>query len=76
MSRKGDCWDNAPAESFFKTLKTEMVYHQEFKSKKEAKLAIFEFIEVWYNRKRRHSSLGYLSPLDFEETILNKKKAA
>jgi putative transposase len=53
-----------------------MVYHQEFKSKQEAKLAIFEFIEVWYNRKRRHSSLGYLSPLAFEETILNKKKAA
>ena len=76
MSRKGDCWDNSPAESFFKTLKTEMVYHQEFKSKQEAKLAIFEFIEVWYNRKRRHSSLGYLSPLAFEETILNKKKAA
>jgi putative transposase len=47
MSRKGDCWDNAPAESFFKTLKTEMVYHQEFKNKHEAKLAIFEFIEVW-----------------------------
>jgi putative transposase len=76
MSRKGDCWDNAPAESFFKTLKTEMVYHQEFKSKQEAKLAIFEFIEVWYNRKRRHSSLGYLSPQAFEETIINKKKAA
>ena len=65
MSRKGDCWDNSPAESFFKTLKTEMVYNQEFKSKQEAKLAIFEFIEVWYNRKRRHSSLGYLSPLAF-----------
>ena len=76
MSRKGDCWDNAPAESFFKTLKTEMVYHQEFKSKQEAKLAIFEFIEVWYNRKRRHSSLGYLSPQAFEEKLQNEKKAA
>lgn len=76
MSRKGDCWDNSPAESFFKTLKTEMVYHQEFKSKKEAKLAIFEFIEVWYNRKRRHSSLGYLSPQAFEEKLQNEQKAA
>ena len=76
MSRKGDCWDNAPAESFFKTLKTEMVYHREFKSKKEAKLAIFEFIEVWYNRKRRHSSLGYFSPQAFEEKLQNEQKAA
>ncbi|GLU54705.1 transposase [Dyadobacter frigoris] len=76
MSRRGDCWDNAPAESFFKTLKTEMVYHKEFKSKQEAKLAIFEFIEVWYNRKRRHSSLGYLSPLAFEEKLLNEKNVA
>jgi putative transposase len=76
MSRKGDCWDNVPAESFFKTLKTEMVYHREFKGKQEAKLAIFEFIEVWYNRKRRHSSLEYLSPKAFEEKLLNEQKAA
>lgn len=76
MSRKGDCWDNAPAESFFKTLKTEMVYHQEFENKHEAKLAIFEFIEVWYNRKRRHSSLGYLSPMAFEEKLTTGKNAA
>ena len=53
-----------------------MVYHQEFKSKKEAKLAIFEFIEVWYNRKRRHSSLGYLSPQAFEEKLQDEQKAA
>lgn len=65
MSGKGDCWDNAPAESFFKTFKTEMVYHRKFKSKKEAKLAVFEYIEVWYNRKRRHSSLGFLTPDEF-----------
>lgn len=76
MRRKGDCWDNVPAESFFKTLKTEMVYHREFKSKQEAKLAIFEFIEVWYNRKRRHSSLGYLSPQAFEEKLQTEKKGA
>lgn len=65
MSGKGDCWDNAPAESFFKTLKTEMVYQCEFKSKKEAKLAVFEYIEVWYNRRRRHSMLGFLTPEEF-----------
>lgn len=74
MSRKGYCWNNAPTESFFKMLKTEMVYHRESKSKQEAKLAIFEFIEVWYNGKRRHSSLGYLNPLAFEEMLLNEQK--
>lgn len=76
MSRKGNCWDNAVAESFFKTMKTEMVYHRTFKTKKQAYLAIFEYIEVWYNRKRSHSSLGYLTPLDVEKVIMNKKRAA
>ena len=66
MSRKGDCWDNAPMESFFATLKTELVYREQFKTRQEAKAKIFEYIEVFYNRQRRHSSLGYKSPVDFE----------
>lgn len=76
MSGKGDCWDNAPAESFFKTLKTEMVYHCEFKSKKEAKFAVFEYIEVWYNRKRRHSALGFLTPEEFYKKLIFSKMSA
>jgi transposase InsO family protein len=68
MSRKGDCWDNAPMESFFATLKTELVYRMRFKTREEAKQRIFEFIEVFYNRQRRHSSLGDQSPWDFENT--------
>ncbi len=67
MSRRGDCFDNAPVESFFGTLKTELVYQQRFASRREARQAIFEYIEVFYNRKRRHSALGYLSPVEFEE---------
>ena len=66
MSRKGDCWDNAPAESFFKTLKAELYGHQAFGSRQEARTAIFEYIEVFYNRVRLHSTLGYQSPVDFE----------
>jgi len=66
MSRKGNCWDNAVAESFFRSLKTELVYHEDFATRDEARLAIFEYIEVFYNRIRRHSSLGYLSPADYE----------
>jgi len=68
MSRKGDCWDNAPMESFFATLKTELVYRMKFKTREEAKRKIFEYIEVFYNRQRRHSSLDDQSPLDFEKT--------
>ena len=67
MSRKRDCWDNAVAESFFHTLKTELVHHVNFKTKKEAKQAIFEFIEVFYNRMRMHSINDYLSPVEFEQ---------
>src|SRR5690606_2282333 len=76
MSGKGDCWDNAVAESFFKTLKTEMVYHREFKSKKEAKFAVFEYLEVWYNRKRRHSALGFLTPEEFFNKLKISKMSA
>jgi putative transposase len=74
MSRKGNCWDNAVAESFFKIIKSEMVYHSLFKTIPEAKVAIFEFIEIWYNKKRKHSYLKYMTPEQFE--TLNQKIAA
>ena len=66
MSRRGDCWDNAPMESFFATLKKELIYHEDYQTRAEARRSIFEYIEVFYNRVRRHSALGYLSPADFE----------
>ena len=66
MSGKGNCYDNAPSESFFGTLKTEMVYFEHFRTRAEAKSALFDYIEVFYNRQRRHSALGYLSPAEFE----------
>jgi putative transposase len=70
MSRKGNCWDNAPMESFFHTLKTERVHHRDYQTRDEARRDIFEYIEVFYNRQRRHSTLGYLSPVQFEATAL------
>lgn len=69
MSRKGNCWDNAPSESFFHTLKTELVYHKDLKTREEAKQAIFEYIEVFYNRERLHSSNDYMSPADCESKL-------
>ena len=66
MSRKGNCWDNAVAESFFHTLKTELTHHHIFKTRQEAKNAIFEYIEVFYNRIRIHSTTNYCSPTQFE----------
>ena len=66
MSRKGNCWDNACVESFFGTLKRELVYHQHYATREDATQDIFEYIEVFYNRKRRHSTLGYDSPAEFE----------
>lgn len=66
MSRTGNCFDNAAMESFFATLKGECAYKQ-YRSRYEARLSIFEYIEVWYNRQRLHSSLGYLSPMEFEQ---------
>lgn len=68
MSRKADCWDNAVSESFFHTLKTELTHHCKFKSREEARQAIFDYIEVFYNRIRIHSAIGYLSPVDYEKT--------
>ena len=66
MSRKGNCWDNAVAESFFATLKVELVHESLFRTRAQATAEIFEYIEVFYNRIRRHSFLGYLSPQEFE----------
>lgn len=66
MSRKGNCYDNAFVESFFRTIKVELVYTRKFKTRQEAKAAIFEFIEVWYNRQRLHSSLDYMTPEQYE----------
>lgn len=66
MSRKGDCWDNAVAESFFHTLKVELVHRNRFRTREEAKRKIFEYVEMYYNRKRAHSTLGFLSPFEYE----------
>ena len=66
MSKKGDCWDNAVAESFFHTLKVELIHRNKFKTRDEAKRKIFEYVEMYYNRRRAHSTLGYLSPFEYE----------
>jgi transposase InsO family protein len=66
MSRLGNCWDHAVVESFFASLKTELTYRRRFRSRQEAQTAIFTNIEGFYNRRRRHSTLGYLSPVEFE----------
>jgi transposase InsO family protein len=66
MSRKGNCWDNAVVESFFNTLKTGLGHDADFNSREEAAAAIFEYVEVFYNRQRRHSSLDYVSPTEYE----------
>lgn len=70
MSRKGNCYDNAPIESFFGTLKTELVFHRQYESWAQARLDIFEYIEIFYNRVRRHSALGFKSPVNFEALSL------
>ena len=66
MSRKANCWDNAPMESFFHSLKVELVHRSSFHTRQEAKTALFEYIEVFYNRQRRHSTINYKSPEEFE----------
>ena len=70
MSRKGNCWDNAPSESFFGKLKTGWVHRQSYKTREEAVHSIYFFIEMYYNSKRRHATLGYVSPNDFERRHL------
>ena len=74
MSRKGNCWDNAVAESFFATLEWELIERHRWKTQDEARSAVFEYIETWYNARRRHSSLGYLSPTQYELAL--KRRAA
>lgn len=76
MSRKGNCWDNAVAESFFKTIKVESVYNENYHDQNQAKLSLFKWIETWYNRKRRHSALGYKTIEEFEILNNNKQIAA
>lgn len=68
MSGKGNCYDNAVAESFFHTLKTELVYHETYRTRKEAKNSLFQYIETFYNRVRKHSHLGYKSPNEYEQS--------
>lgn len=74
MSRKGNCWDNAVAESFFRSFKTELVFHTDFLDEHHARHVLFEYIEIFYNRKRLHSTLGYVSPAEYE--TVKKRKCA
>lgn len=76
MSKKGDCWDNAVAESFFATLEIELILEADWLTRDDARQAIFEYIEAWYNRERRHSSLGYRSPAEYEAEVLHRGRAA
>lgn len=70
MSRRGNCWDNAVAESFFHTLKTELIHHHKLETRDQARRLVFEYIEVFYNRERLHSANGYRSPVDFEAQLM------
>lgn len=76
MSRKGNCWDNAPMESWFNSLKNERVFHRRYQTRDEAKADLFDYIEVFYNRKRRHSGLGYGIPSEFHSAWLAQQKLA
>lgn len=76
MSRKANCWDNVVAESFFKTLKVELIYENSFDAIEQAKTKIFEWIEIWYNKKRLHSSLGYKTPYEVEQEFYQFKNVA
>jgi len=72
MSRRGDCYDNAPTESFFASLKKELVHHTSFATREEARQSIFAWIEIFYNRRRLHSRLGYRSPVEFEHLAIEQ----
>lgn len=76
MSRKGNCWDNAVAESFFKTLKVELIYQNKYETRKQAELSIFEYIEGWYNQNRRHKQLNNLTINEYQKSIINNLKNA
>ncbi|MBI5574503.1 MAG: transposase, partial [Elusimicrobia bacterium] len=73
MSRKGDCWDNAVGESFVHTLKVEKIHRCRFMTREEANRVIFEYVEMYYKRKSEHSSLGYMSPFEFEQRFFLTK---
>jgi putative transposase len=70
MSGRGNCYDNAAAESFFATLEFELLRQNDWHTRQDARRAIFRYIEIWYNRKRRHSTLGYVCPAAYEEQLL------
>ena len=76
MSRKGNCWDNAVAESFFATLELELIVRSDWRTRDDARRAIFRYIEAWYNRERRHSTLGYVSPAQYEAQLAPPHVAA
>ena len=76
MSRKGNCWDNAPMESFWGSLKNELVYHKRYATRQEAMKDIQEYIEIFYNRQRKQARLDYLSPAAFERRYYEMRKAA
>jgi putative transposase len=76
MSRKGNCWDNAPMESFWGKMKCEWLYGKHFKTRQEARAVVFEYIEIFYNRKRIHASNGYITPVEYYNNALKKDKVA
>jgi len=76
MSRRGNCYDNAVAESFFHSLKTELTHHYKFETRSQAHQVIFEYIEIFYNRQRLHSRNDYMSPVDFENQLLLNEMSA
>ena len=75
MSGKGNCYDNAVVESFFHTLKTELIYFENYLTREDAKNSVFEYIETFYNRDRMHSTLNYYSPMEFEQIWIDTKAA-
>jgi putative transposase len=75
MSRKGNCWGNTVAESFFKTIKVEHIYRTRFQNKEQAALSVFEWIETWYNKNRRHSAIGNRTIMEFEKSMQLKNVA-
>lgn len=76
MSRRGNCWDNAVTESFFHSLKTQLVYHMKYQNPAEAERSLFWYIEVYYNRMRKHSTNGYVAPALYEQKWLENRRAA
>lgn len=71
MSGKGNCYDNAITETFFKTLKSELVYFEKYQTRQQAHSSLFEYIELFYNRKRRHSAINYMTPAEYEKSLTN-----